>query len=285
MLTVAGLVYFEVFIPGESFPLPGEEIFVDSIPVGLGGALNTASVAHALGVDTLLAHPHGIGVTDLAVESFTRGIGVKTLRWPGAKDGSISLVVSNKRDRAFISVADYAALRQCPALPGEGWIHVPGLQEAHELAPMLADARRRGAKVSVSGSWAPDLLHQLPTQSQPLWDQLVLNAKEAREAAGEAPRPDMFRTCALDVVITDGDTQITAILDDEAVEIQPGKIEVIDPTGAGDAFCAGLIAARLRGAPARAAISFAAQVAEKILGLKGGVVVDRSPFASLEVPK
>lgn len=45
----AGLVFFEVFLPdGELRPEPGTEVFVDELAVGLGGALNGASVARAL---------------------------------------------------------------------------------------------------------------------------------------------------------------------------------------------------------------------------------------------
>ena len=54
-LCVAGLVYFEVFVPGGVIPPPGEELFVDNLRLGLGGALNTASVAAALGLDVVLA--------------------------------------------------------------------------------------------------------------------------------------------------------------------------------------------------------------------------------------
>jgi hypothetical protein len=48
----AGLVFFEVFLPdGELRPEPGTEVFVDELAVGLGGALNGASVARALGCE------------------------------------------------------------------------------------------------------------------------------------------------------------------------------------------------------------------------------------------
>ena len=46
-LVVVGMAYFEVFVPPHVRPRPGEELFVDGIALGLGGALNTATVAAA----------------------------------------------------------------------------------------------------------------------------------------------------------------------------------------------------------------------------------------------
>ena len=48
-LTVVGPAFFEVFVPPpDARPVPGEERYVDRIPVGLGGALNAASVADSV---------------------------------------------------------------------------------------------------------------------------------------------------------------------------------------------------------------------------------------------
>ena len=44
-LVVAGLAYLEVYVPPHEAAAPGQERFVDGIGLGLGGALNTASVA------------------------------------------------------------------------------------------------------------------------------------------------------------------------------------------------------------------------------------------------
>ncbi|MFZ3028136.1 MAG: carbohydrate kinase family protein, partial [Rhodoferax sp.] len=66
-LVVVGLAYFEVFVPPHARPAPGEEVFVDGMTLALGGALNTASVAAALGLRVTLCLPMGHGIVDQAV--------------------------------------------------------------------------------------------------------------------------------------------------------------------------------------------------------------------------
>lgn len=61
-LVVVGLAYFEVFVPPHAHPAPGEEVFVDGMTLALGGALNTASVAAALGLRVTLCLPIGHGI-------------------------------------------------------------------------------------------------------------------------------------------------------------------------------------------------------------------------------
>ena len=49
-LVVVGLAYPEVHGPAQVRPVAGEEVFVQGMQLTLGGALNTASVAAALGL-------------------------------------------------------------------------------------------------------------------------------------------------------------------------------------------------------------------------------------------
>ena len=103
-LGVVGLVFFEVFVPADvDWPQQGEENFVDRLPVGLGGALNTASVAKALGARVALISPRGDGLTDLMIRAAVQRLGVEDHPWPGPPDPGITLVRSTPHDRAFIS--------------------------------------------------------------------------------------------------------------------------------------------------------------------------------------
>ena len=281
-LCVAGLVYFEVFVPGAHLPEPGEEVFVERARLGLGGALNTASVAHALGLDTLLAYPSGHGLSDAAIADRVRAIGLSTRTWPARNDPAVSLVLSSPEDRAFVSAADFEALGRCGPLPAARWIHVPGLVEARYMAAPLAQARAAGARVSVSGSWAPGELARLTTLTTRPWDLLVLNAKEAAAAAGDAREaPARLAAAAHSVIVTAGAEGAFGLLDGKAVQAPSDPVEVREFTGAGDAFCAGLLAARLRGAAGAEALALGCHAAGRILGQQGGVVLDPSRFADL----
>ena len=287
-LCVAGLVYFEIFLPEGDLDIPlDREVFVDAIDVGLGGALNPSSVAASLGIDTTLAHPRGHGLTDAAVAARIDRLEVDTRCWATDDDPALSLVRSESGDRGFLSRADYDALRDCPGLIDFDWIHVPGLEEAHRLDGPLNEARRAGATISVAGSWAPARLDELTNHQTRPWDVLILNAAEARRALGQ---PDghaqsliaEFRDVRPTVLITDGPRAVYAAVDGEILCVEPPPADhFVDATGAGDAFGAGFISARLHNCSPVDAIEFGARVASTVVGLHGGVVYDSNRFKDL----
>lgn len=285
-LCVAGLVYFEVFVPGMRLPAAGEENFVESIRLGMGGALNTASVASALGLDVVLAHPRGNGLSDDAIAQRVAQLGLPSVHWTSRADPAVSLVFSGAEDRSFVSAADFASLNRCETLPAARWIHVPGLLEARHLATALSQARAAGALISVSGSWAPQELAGLKDQKNQAWDLLILNAKEAACAVTD-PRqaPTRLQGAAASVVVTDGAKGAFGQLAGRAVSCAGQAVVVKDFTGAGDAFCAGLLTALLRNVDGEQALRYGCQVANRVLTQVGGVVEDRAFMADLEMKK
>jgi len=272
-LVVVGLVYFEVDCPRPALaPEPGHELFV-------------ARVARALGLSTTLCHPRGAGLTDVAVASVVAGLGLPATTWPAADDPALSLVFRDGGDRSFVSAADFAGLGRCPPLPAARWIHVAGLREAEAVGARLAEARAGGARVSVSGSWAPDLLDALPRERAQPWDTLFVNADELERAAAAGDHPDppwrALAGAAREVVVTRGRDGAALYRDREAVEVAATPVEVVDATGAGDAFVAGFVAARLRGGDDRAALALGDAAARRILSIAGGVALDAASFADL----
>lgn len=283
-LCVAGLVYFEVFVPALRMPAAGEEAFIERIHLGLGGVLNTASVAAALGLKVGLAHPRGEGLSDLAIAQRITQLGIASSHWPSRQDPAVSLVFSGATDRSFISAADFAALGQCPALPLAQWIHVPGLLEARYLAKPLAQARAAGARISVSGSWAPEELAALGSLSHQPWDLLILNDKEAALAAQDVQlAPQRLQGAAASVVVTAGAAGAFGLLGGVSVSCPAESVLATDFTGAGDAFCAGVLTALVRGHTVHAALHLGSQAAAKMLTHPGGVVQDPAWLAELKV--
>jgi sugar/nucleoside kinase (ribokinase family) len=281
-LAVVGLIYFEVDCPRiAAAPPAGEELFVARLPVRLGGALNTASVARALGIDGILCHPRGEGLTDVAAASVIARLQLPVVTWPCGPDPAVSLVFRDVADRAFVSAADLGAVAACPPLPAARWIHVAGLHEAHAIAPRLAEARRRGATVSVSASWAPDLLAALGRERGRPWDLLFLNQAElARAASGHDAEPwRVVAGAAREIVVTGGGAALYR--DGLVVQVPSAPTHVVDATGAGDAFVAGVIAGRLRGRRDRAALELGVAAARRILGVQGGVAFEPAGLVEL----
>ncbi len=281
-LVVVGMAYFEVFVPPHVRPAPGQELFVDRIELGLGGALNTASVAAALGLQVTLCTPMGHGIVDQAVVSLVQRLGITLVPLVAPDNPAISLVFSDTKDRAFLSSARLDVLAQVKRLPSAAWVHVPGLEEASRLEGPLTQARQEGARISVSASWSPCQLSRLAERQSSAWDLLVLNEKEAVAACGNvADAPQRLTQSAHSVLVTLGVNGAFGVLNGVSVRVPAVPVKVLDSTGAGDAFCAGMIAGFRRGLAPEAAVQLGASAAGRILSQIGGLVTDRALMAGL----
>ncbi|MBU1558137.1 carbohydrate kinase family protein [Patescibacteria group bacterium] len=281
-LVVVGMAYFEVFVPPHQRPPAGEELFVDGIQLALGGALNSATVAAALGLHVTLCVPLGQGIVDQAVVLLTKRLGIRLEPLAASDNPAISLVFSNSSDRSFVSTSDFEVLTKVKHLPTSRWVHVPGLEEAYRLKESLTQARRDGARISVSASWSPRQLSQLVERKSPAWDLLVLNENEALAACGDvATAPQRLAVAADSVLVTLAANGVCGVLDGTMLRVPALTAQVIDPTGAGDAFCGGLIAGMLRGATPKAAVQLGTRAAARILKQTGGLVNDPSIMADL----
>lgn len=281
-LLVVGMAYFEVFVPPHVRPPAGEELFVDGIALGLGGALNTASVAAALGLQVDLCVPMGNGIVDQAVLLLAQRLGIHLIPLQAPDNPAVSLVFSDAQDRAFVSSARLDALQQLQTLPSAAWVHVPGLEEADRLQPALQQARQQGARISVSASWSPRQLARLASRQDRDWDLLVLNEKEAQAACGlAADAAQQLAGAARSVLVTLGAQGVAGAFDAVPVRVSAKPVTVVDATGAGDAFCAGLIAGLVRGQSPAAAMRLGVSAAARILKQTGGVVTDPQTMAGL----
>ncbi|MFO0725420.1 MAG: PfkB family carbohydrate kinase [Myxococcota bacterium] len=281
-LLVVGLVFFELFLPPlPRSPAPGEELFVDRLPVGLGGAMNSASVARALGATVRLCAPLGQGLTDAGVRLALEKLGIAAVDWPGTDDAAISVVLSSPSDRSFISAVDAAALLHCPPLPPARFIHVGGLREARVTEARLRQARAAGAKISVSTCYAPEEMERLQDGVARPWDYLFMNEDEARRLAGSPERAlEDLGHLAPNRIVTRGPAGAIAWIDGVSVEVSAVPAQVLDPTGAGDAFAAGTLVGRCRGLPPKDALALGASAAARILTVRGGVA-DRELMVQL----
>ncbi len=281
-LLVAGMVYLDVFVARFTAPPAGRELFVDNIHLGLGGAANSASVAAALGLQVGLCVPMGGGIADRALAELAARLGIALEALPARDNAAISLVLADDVDRALVSAVDLSTLDRVTHLPLATWIHVRGLEEAARLAAPLRRARHEGARVAVSGSWTPSRLAQLARHDDTPWDLLILNQYEAMAACGDAAlAPRLLAGAARSVVVTMGPAGAFGILDGEPIQVMATPVQVNDPTGAGDAFSAGLLAALLRGMPPQEALQFGASTAAHMLQQRGGVLQDPLRIAAL----
>ncbi|MGD9795982.1 MAG: carbohydrate kinase family protein [Acidimicrobiia bacterium] len=246
-----------------------------------GSAANVAYFAAAVGTPSRFIGALGddLGGWALTEEMTSIGVDVKVQRV--GRTGTIVILVSGDGERTMIT--DRGAARDLTDVPmhwldAVRWLHVPFYSlEVEPLGAttfaLMAEARRRSIPISIDASSSSLLASFGVEQAAGLIadaigspDVLFANAEEDATLAGRwpadviivkhGPDPAMVRRCGeADLIVAVGNA-----------------IEPIDSTGAGDAFAAGVIGARLEGHDWGDAVRAGHGLAQRVL---------RSPGATL----
>jgi len=165
--------------------------------------------------------------------------------------------------------------------PNASHLHLSGyplLDEASRPAGLaaLAAARARGLTISVDAASAAPL-RSVGAEAFLTWvrgtDLLLCNADEADVLAGPGAAPDQARaltTHAANVVVKQGAAgAYWAGRGGRVWTIRPEAVPMKDPTGAGDAFAAGLLAAWRSGAEPDEALAAGAALGARAVAQAG----------------
>lgn len=256
------------------------------INFGAGGsAANVAAWLAAAGAAPVLAGRVGDDARGRGARAALQAAGVDARLAVDSElaTGTCVVIVEPGGERTMMpdpGANDALALEDLPFdlfVPGTH-LHVPGyalLRAGSRRAASAAIARagEQGMHVSVDPSSAALLSPEFLDLAQGA-RLLLPNAAEARALTGEsAPEPAARRLCARfdEVVVTlgaegalwsDGDSVCRA-------SAEAGVEAVVDTTGAGDAFAAGLIAARAEGADPPTALAAGCRLAARAVTLPG----------------
>ncbi|MDR7273492.1 sugar/nucleoside kinase (ribokinase family) [Catenuloplanes atrovinosus] len=245
---------------------PGSDTPAAVRVAGGGQAANTAAWLAAAGVPVTLAGVAGddpAGDARLA-ELTAAGVTTAVRRAAGAVTGTI-IVLSGGGERSMITDRG-ANLLLSPAdvdaahTPDVARLHLSGYALLDPATrPAARHALSRGIPASVDAASAAPL-RQVGAKTFLEWvrgcDLLLANADEAEALAGPGTPPDQARRLAAatggNAVVKRGAAgAVWASADGTAIALPPElavAVDPADPTGAGDAFAAGLLAALLRGA-------------------------------------
>lgn len=271
--------------------VPGSDTPADVHLTGGGSAANTACWLAGLGCPVTLVgvvgdDPAG---TDRVAELSAAGVGTAVRRAPGARTGSV-VVLSHGQERTMLcdrgansrlSTVDVdAALAATPDL---AHLHLSGYAlfdgASRDAARYALDAAAdRGAGTSVDAASAGPL-GRVGATAFLSWvhraDVLLANQAEARVLAGhDGPPEALARTLTgyvPRVVVKLAEVgAVWAERDGEPVTVPARPVDVVDPTGAGDAFAAGLLHAWLAGASPVEAVRAGHRLGARAVGTPGG---------------
>jgi sugar/nucleoside kinase (ribokinase family) len=278
-LVTAGEAFDDfVFYALERLPRRGQEIRTDAFSRSPGGgAVITAIAAARLGLRCAVVS----GLSgDAAQRLRGEGISVRNLRRPD-EPPAITVALSTRRDRGFVTFNGVNA-----RLPGRIRLVMRRVRARHvHLAfyprpchPWIAvvdGLRRRGISSSWDFGWNPGLARD--PEFGPLArsvDYLFLNRDETlmyARSTSMARAIDRWRRAPRTVVIRLGAGGSRSVGAGSDVRAAAVPVRAVDTTGAGDAFNAGFLVARLRGGSLRTALRFGNRVGALSTRSAGGI--------------
>jgi sugar/nucleoside kinase (ribokinase family) len=258
-VVVVGDVAVDVLVEPCSPAVPGADVPA-RIRMRAGGAgANTAAWLAHLGADVTLVARLGDDPAGQAAVDDLRAAGVRPALAVDRDHPTCTVVVLlADGDRTMLSDRG-AAARLAPAdlpdLEGADHLHLSGyvlLDPASRAAgrAALAAARAAGLSTSVDPQAAPALGPEFVDDVHGV-DLLLPNAAELAALGGV----DALRDIVGAVAVTDGPRAARWTDRHGTWATDPPPAEVVDPTGAGDAFDAGVLLARLTGAGPEAALA------------------------------
>lgn len=276
-----GILVADVIVPPLArLPEAGELVATDEFLVQPGGcAANGALALSKLGVSAAVVGRVGDDAFGDLVERALRAHGVDTSgvsRSPVGTSKTVILPVAGD-DRRFIHTFGANAALTAAEIPAErlasvevvyvgGYLVLPALRQ-EELAERLRLARVAGTSIVldvVVPSGRPDLSLDAVRELLPLVDWFLPNEDEARALTGEsepgAQAARLLEAGARAVVVKRGARGAYARWGDRELELPAPPVEVVEPSGAGDAFAAGLMIGVLEGWDVERSVRFASVI-------------------------
>jgi sugar/nucleoside kinase (ribokinase family) len=291
-IAVVGDVFCDIIFRGiRRLPEWGEEVFGTEPVMCPGGVANVAVGTARLGVDTrLIARTKAEDtIGDVLSVELARQEHL-SVRWlHEAASTALTVALPGGSERAMISYVPPADGR--PLAPAIPWADLRRVRHLHlgswsegaspleDQAAILAAARTRGLTTSVDVSLEPDLARAARVRDLLSHvDVFLPNRAEALQIAeceDEGEALTRLRDIVPTVVIKLGGAGAIGISDGRVEHVPTQPVEVVDTTGAGDAFAAGFLYGHLRRWSLRRSI--------RLGNVCGGITVTRIG-SSISVP-
>jgi sugar/nucleoside kinase (ribokinase family) len=259
LCTGAGVIDVLIDCP-DSLPQPGTSKTVNQIALSVGGCgANTAIGLARLGVAVNLWGRFGEDAAGNFLKSQLDLLGVGLQYWEQIQIVSTKTTVvllSPGGDRSFLRTTGggNAINKQdglCVDWQNVAHLHIGGCYSlrsllADDLAAVLKTAKSFGVITSVDTVWSSEGIWSLILPALPWIDHFLPSLSEARMITGLQEPPqicDWLQSCgAQTIAVKLGDQGTFLAQGKHHTHIPAFPQQVVDTTGAGDAFCAGYIA-------------------------------------------
>lgn len=288
-VTSVGVLVADVIVhPVDAWPQRGRLTLVDGIELRSGGLAHTTGVTLAkLGVSTAVVgrvgdDPFGEFLVDVLRE---HGIEAHVLRSPSVSTSATVVAVAGNGERSFLHLVgangtltgddvDDALLMRTKILHLGGYFILPEL-DGPPAAAMLSRARRLGCRTSLDTAW--DARGRWMNALAPCLPHLDIVFGNREELAHVAGSEDPHRIAAR--LRAEGTGTVAVKMGEEGAYVEGPEwrgyvrafeVDVVDTTGAGDAFCGGFLAVHLRGWDLESTTRFANAVGAMCVTAVGG---------------
>lgn len=250
----AGRLYCDlIFTDVPRMPTMGTETFANGLELHTGGgAFITAATLAKLGFKTSLLSTLPAAPFNKITEQDVIGNNVEINLCTAAEAGSdpqITVAITAENDRAFLSRKNGQAFPHVTAndLAPFGHIHIGELRTLQENPDIVNTAREANLTISLDCGWDDELMSNAQGLADLISqiDVFLPNEMEFQQLQKFGITPE---TSALTVVKCGADGSL-AYAGQKKIHLPTSRVDVIDATGAGDAFNGGFISKWLQNAP------------------------------------
>lgn len=277
-----GRIYCDLVFGGlDGMPQLGREVFAKNFAMTPGGgALITAAHVASLGRPAALVARYGTDQLSQALAGEIEALGLDLRFLDRAADAGpqLTAVIVNEDDRAFLSRraghARPASFEAALAWADAAHLHIAEYATLHEMQDAVSAAKRHGLSVSLDPSWDEELIRdeRFFERAQGV-DIFLPNLEEAQALTGQtepqAALALLARHFPLVALKCGGDGAWLAANGQVSFTPCP-RVEVVDTTGAGDAFNAGFLHAFLNGEDGASCLAAAIDAGSRSVQAAGG---------------
>jgi sugar/nucleoside kinase (ribokinase family) len=254
-----GRIYCDLIFTGlQGMPVLGREIFADNMEIAAGGGafIMAAYCAH-VGRKTALLSRLGTDTLSVGLEGQLAASNVDLRFLDRAVDAGpqVTVAIINEQERAFLSrragPAEPATLSTALEWPEARHLHIAEFATLAEIPGLVAAAKGKGLTVSLDPSWDENLIFGKDFLARCAGiDMFLPNVEEAAAITGETEplkALDRLATAFPLIALKAGSGGAYLASCGNVLHRGAEAVQVIDTTGAGDAFNAGFIHSWLDG--------------------------------------